>query len=200
MLLAAATSGWSSTVLYQFNGTADSPATSVPSGVTAGDLTQNHLTFQQGGETIFFTATDWPVGAFVTSYFEWSIAPGIDTLWIDYSAATFGYTIGTNPTFTTELRTSLDGFTSSIATEVSNAGISDYPADSLAELGRQTGTVTFRLYGYTNGNFGSSGFYNSSINIDGITVMTPEPSTGGLLAGAGLLLACLLRRSRKQAC
>jgi len=187
-------------VLYQFNGTADSPATSVPTGVTADDLIQNNLTFQQGAETIFFTATDWPVGAFGTSYFEWSISPGIGTLWIDYSAATFGYTIGTNPTFTTELSTGVDGFTSSIATEVSGAGITNYPSDSIAALGQQTGTVTFRLYGYTNGNFGSSGFYNSSININGLTVMTPEPSTGGLIAGGGLLLGRLRRRSRKQAC
>ena len=115
------------------------------------------------------------------------------TVALDYSLAAFDYAIGTNPTFTTDLRSSLDGFTSSLGLHTSSPGISDY-SDSIASLGQQSGTVTFRLYGSVDSNTGSSGFYAGNMDFNGIAVVVPEPSTGGLIAEAGLLLAYLRRR------
>ncbi len=147
--------------------------------------------------SLFFAAEDWLAGSYsATKYFERTVTPGSGVS-VDYTTATLQYTIGTNPTFTHEIRTSLDGFTSAIASHITNPAQETY-SDPLAALGIQTGAVTFRLYGQVSSVFGTSGLYagNMGIFADDGAVITPEPASLGLVAGT-LSLGLGLRRIRR---
>jgi hypothetical protein len=181
---------------YTFTGGSTTPLTSSISGLQGSDLTRNGVTPILLGNPNAFFGTDWPVGTYGSGYFQVTLTPdaGIS---IDYSLVSFDYTIGTNPTFTTELVSSVDGFTTPLSSHDSGAGITGY-SDSLAALGLQGGPVTFRMYGYVDSNFGSSGFYAGSVDFsataDPLVASTPEPSALNWFAGAGALLLVLLRR------
>jgi hypothetical protein len=132
------------------------------------------------------------------AYVEWTVAPNPSYV-VDYTSATLDYTIGTNPTFTHEIRTSLDGYTGAIASHTTNAGSTVY-SDPLTVLGIRTDPVTFRLYGQVDAASGASGFYNSSMSItapDGaVYAAVPEPASLSLVAGL-LSMGLVLRRLRR---
>ncbi|NCQ67982.1 MAG: PEP-CTERM sorting domain-containing protein [Microcystis aeruginosa L111-01] len=107
------------------------------------------------------------------------------------------------------LRSSVDGFTSNLGTQVSLTGISNTYSFDLSSLAPQTSPVQFRLYGL-NANSSQVFFYGgNSANVAGggfvalngdITptggggVSTPEPSGIVSLIAVGALGAASLRR------
>jgi hypothetical protein len=192
---------WNATLaLYVFDGTDNVPVTTTLAGISASNLTQHGLTQAQVGAPLFFAASDWPVNAFGASYFELTLTPNPSTL-VDFSTVTLDYTIGTNPVFNTELRSSVDGFTTSLATHLNPSGISVH-SDALAALGVQSGPVTFRLYGFAvDDSFGSSGFYNSSLsfNTTADPIVIPEPASLTMIAvGSVVLLSGLSRKKMRS--
>lgn len=193
--LAGALPGWSGTLaLWSFDGNGTVPVNSTAVGVTAGDLTQVNLT-NASSSSLFFSASDWPVGNYGNSYFEFSITPD-SGLALDFTSGTMDYVIGTNPSFTIELFSSADGFTTALSSHTDSAGIQSY-SDSLAAIGSQSGTVTFRLYGFVDTTSGQSGFYGGSMALNGSLVESvPEPASWMLVAGGGLALIGLSRRRR----
>jgi hypothetical protein len=180
--------------LWLFTGGDPIPVNTTEANVSAGDLSRNGVT-PVTTNTIQYSATDWPIGAYGGGYFELSLTAD-DGFLIDYSTVTFHYVIGTNATFTTELVSSVDGYSSPLSSHVSSPGTPTYD-DSLAVLGEQSGTVTFRLYGYTD-NSNPAGLYagNLSFNsaVEPVVSSTPEPSSIALLFGGGLALAIARRR------
>jgi len=93
---------------------------------------------------------------------------------------------------------SVDGYASALSTHVDPVGVQTY-SDSLAALGAQSGAVTFRIYGYVDANFGTSGLYagNASFNSSSQAVIasgTPEPSSLALIFGGGLAIVISWRR------
>src|SRR5690348_15765436 len=133
--LAAAAPGSAGTLaLYVFDGGDPEPVTSSVAGLIGSDLTRNGVVPDQTGDSFSDVGTDWPTAAYSsTAYYEVTLTPAVDYA-IDYSTVTFDYTIGSNPTFTTEILSSVDDFTTPLSSHVSNAGISGY-SDSLAALG-----------------------------------------------------------------
>ena len=107
------------------------------------------------------------------------------------------------------LRSSVDGFTSNLGTQVSLTGLFNTYSFDLSSLAPQTGPVQFRLYGL-NANTSTVSFYGqNSANVAGggfvalngdITptgggpVSTPEPSSIVGLIAVGALGAASLRR------
>jgi hypothetical protein len=197
--LAAAPCAWSGTLaIYLFDGTANpKPATSVVPGLIAGDLSMHGLTLGSS-DHLFFSGNDWPINAYSgTAYFEVTLAP-VAPYAIDYSSVTFDYTIGTNPTFTIELLSSVDGFTTPLSTHVNAPGITGQH-DSLASLGIQTGPVTLRLFGFVDATSGQSGFYTGNLSFNGSNaILTPEPQSSWLLAASSIALLAFARRLRSE--
>ena len=182
--------------LWLFGTSDPHPVTSTEANLSAGVLSRNGVT-PVATDSLFYNATDWSVGAYGTGYYQLSLTPNAG-FQIDYSTVTFDYVVGSNPTFTTKLVSSVDGFSSALSTHVDSPGVSSY-SDPLAALGVQSGTVTFRIYGYVDNNSGSSGLYagNVTFNSTGESVAgsgTPEPSSLALIFAGGLALAFARRR------
>ena len=105
------------------------------------------------------------------------------------------------------LRSSVDGFTSNLGTQVSLTGVFNTYSFDLSSLAPQTGPVQFRLYGL-NADSSTIWFYaENSANVAGggfvalngditpaPTVSTPEPSGIVSLIAVGALGAASLRR------
>jgi hypothetical protein len=190
----------SSLVLYTFTASDPQPVTSSDPNLTASPLSRIGVTDAVTGG-LFYTGTDWPVAAFSAAYYELTVAPHAG-YYIDFSSVDLDYTIGTNPTFTSEVLTSLDGYTTPVpgTSHVSSAGSSPYN-DSLASLGQQSGPVTLRIYGYVDSNFGASGLYAGSLDLASagpavIATATPEPASFALFGAGGLALLAARRRRR----
>jgi len=186
--------------LWVFTGADPIPVNSTEANLSAGDLSRNGIT-PIATTTLFYNGTDWSVGDYGKGYFELSLTPDAG-FQIDYSTVTFDYVVGSNPSFTTKLVSSVDGFSSALSTHTDAAGSATY-SDSLAALGVQSGTVTFRVYGFVDGNFGSSGLFGGSVAFnspDEAVVVTdaPEPSSLALIFGGGLALA-IARRGLSRA-
>ena len=182
--------------LWVFNGSDPIPVTTTEANVSAGDLSRNGIT-PIATDTLFYNGTDWSVGDYGAGYYELSLTPDAG-FQIDYSTVTFDYIVGSNPTFTTKLVSSVDGFTSALSTHTDSPGSASY-SDSLAALGVQSGTVTFRVYGFVDGNFGSSGLFGGSVSFNSTdeavgATGAPEPSSFALIFGGGLALAIVRRR------
>jgi hypothetical protein len=193
LILAAAVPGRSSyLVLYSFNGTGDVPATSSAAGVTGGDLTQNGLTAVTGN-SLLFSATNWPGAFSLCCYFDVTITPdpGVS---IDYSYINLDYTISAVPGAGTWIYSSVDGFASTIlvAAETSTAGPTSY-SNSLENLGVQSGPVEFRWYVFGVSSSDQAGLSGGSMDFR----ITPEPAPGHLLAAAALWIAYLRRRRQR---
>jgi hypothetical protein len=174
-------------------------------------------TFGQNG---FVVAAGWAPGLAPDPgrYFEWSVtaAPGSSIQFNSMALALLRGIQGANHGAELwDLRASTDGFASSIL--VQTLDISASGADTqtifsidLSALGSQTGTVTFRLYGYDyTSAVDYSGFGNDSgwviagtgvnLGIDGTVVsLVPEPGSLPLLAGGLVLLAALRRRRLRK--
>ena len=105
------------------------------------------------------------------------------------------------------LRSSVDGFTNNLGTQVSlTTSLNTYSFD-LSSLAPQTGPVQFRLYGLNADSFQVYSYGENSVNVAGggfvalngditptPTVSTPEPSGIVSLIAVGALGAASLRR------
>jgi hypothetical protein len=135
-------------------------------------------------------------------YFEFGVTP--DAL-NQIALTSVQYTVAALSTPTWELRSSLDGFTANfgVHTIPLNATQHDF-TDDISSLGTQTGTVTFRLYGYNSTGVNNDGLVNNigtfggdpgqNLIINGAVSAVPEPHQFALIAGLGLLVFAAFRQ------
>ena len=183
--------------------------------VSGTDLTPVNVTPWPGGFCCFTAAADWGSGAAgpdLTRYYEFSVtaAAGFAILYQDISLSLFRGIQGANHGAQLwQLRASHDGFASALASFDISASAADeqilFSAVDISAVGRQLGTVTFRLYGY---DYTSPADYSGLGNHPGpfpllgsgtnLTVggqVVPEPMTLTQL-GLGLAVLARARRSR----
>jgi len=159
-----------------------------------------------------------------TIFYQFSVTPhaGFQITYNTLTFAVFANGIGANKW---QLWGSTDGFvndpgrpnTFSLMPErvLTTAGEQDVFSPSLVALGTQSGTVTFRLYGYndSSGGVNSAGLGNGAIGLTGtgsnvllsgtvnsaiVNSTTPEPSACAAVLGvAALAFAAINRRARK---
>jgi hypothetical protein len=191
-------------------------------GVTAADLvavgvTPWPLTSQDG----FVVASGWAPGASADPgrYFEWSVTAAVGTA-IQFDSLTLALLRGVqganHGAQLWDLRASTDDFGVSDVflqtLDISGSGVDEqviFVVD-LSALGAQSGTVTFRLYGYDytsatdySGLGNDSGWViagsGADLGIEGSMVtLVPEPRTA-LLFGAGLAALAARRRGTARA-
>jgi hypothetical protein len=204
---------------------ANAPGSGAAVGYTAPDVTGSPLmavgvspwTF---GETGFVAAAGWAPGLTPdpAKYFEWSVSV-VNGSSIQFGSMALALLRGiqgaNHGAQLWDLRASTDFFASSLLLQTLD--ISSSPADTqtifnvnLGALGTQTGTVTFRLYGYDyTSPTDYAGFGNDSgwviygtgvdLGIDGTVIAnTPEPGSLALV-GLGLVLLVAVRRAGVQA-
>lgn len=198
-LLALAAPSWSATLVSQYifqTGVDPAPNTFVVPHLSSSGIGHPGLTLATN-DTLFFSANNWPIGAFAGAYYEITLTPDPDYL-IDFSTVEFDYVLGSNETFTTGLFSSVDSYTTNLGPHSAAPGIGTY-GDSLAVLGTQSNAVTFRLYGFVDANSGQSGLYGGSASFFAdsdpmVFTGVPEPRTLGLLGVGALVLSCLRAR------
>ena len=172
---------------------------------TAGINRENDPIFLLGGST----TNGWNTGSTVNTsqYVEFAVQPGagfqVDFTNLQLNAAQ------TETQLDLVLRSSVDGFTNNLGTQVNlTTSFNTYSFD-LSSLAPQTGPVQFRLYGLNASGPGVLFIANNSTNVAGggfvalngdITptggggVSTPEPSGIVSLIAVGALGAASLRR------
>jgi len=155
----------------------------------------------------YFFFDGWSTGGIDTSkYYSFTITPN-SGFQIDFS--TVAYTLSSEEASTYELRSSVDTFSSTLATHTLNPGVTrdqNTFADNLS-LGVQTVPVTFRLYGYNsnlseglaNNDFAFGGDPGGDLSIFGTVSAVPEPHEYAVVTGIGLLLFSIYRRGRLPA-
>jgi hypothetical protein len=171
-------------------------------GLSETDLAMVGLTRALLDNPKFFASNGWTVGQYSdTKYFEWTVTTDPSYVF-DYTTATLDYQIVVSRPFTYEIRSSVDGFTTAIASHRSTADFTSY-SDSLAALGVQAGAVSFRLYGQMEAMGGPSGFYGGSMRVtadDGALIAAvPEPANIGLVLTGLVSLGLMLWRRTARA-
>jgi len=203
------------------NGSPVTPTTA--SGVTAATLT----TTASPGTSLSgtFAKTLWGAGLSLdsTKYMTWSVTPTAGNQ-IDFTGANATFSLffnGDSPSVhgadTWDLHASTDGFVSSdisLATGMSlgSTFLAQIPETvSLGTLATQTGTVTFRLYGYNDNkqvagqdsaglgnNTGTLTGTGGNLLVQGTVSAVPEPSSYAAVFGAlAFGFVFLTRRLRK---
>ena len=204
---------------------ANAPGSGASVGFTATDVTATALTAVgvtpwTFGQTGFVAAAGWAPGLVADpgKYFEFSVtvASGSGVQFNSMGLALLRGIQGANHGAQLwDLRASTDGFATSVL--VQTLDISSSAADTqvifsvdLSALGTQTGTVTFRLYGYDYtspadyaglGNDSGWVIFGTGVDlgIDGTVVsVVPEPASLPLV-GLGLVLVAAVRRSAARA-
>jgi hypothetical protein len=133
------------------------------------------------GGTEYFGENGWPAGSINTSmYMQFSLTPltgyqlDISTLVLSLRRSNTGSPAGSGPV-SWSLRSSLDGFTSDIATGSMTHVYANYTVTPGSSFLNLYSTVTFRLYGYntTVSSGGSSRFVIDNITVNGIGYLLP---------------------------
>lgn len=172
---------------------------------TAGIFRPNQSVFVLGSPV----SNGWNTGSTVNTsqYVEFAVQPGAG-FQVDFTNLQLNASMDEG-NLNLVLRSSVDGFTSNLGTQVSLTGLFNTYSFDLSSLAPQTGPVQFRLYGL-NANTSTVSFYGqNSANVAGggfvalngdITptgggpVSTPEPSSIVGLIAVGALGAASLRR------
>lgn len=141
-------------------------------------------------------------------YFEFSVSADAGYEF-DIDSITFGARRASGGTGANNLalRSSLDGFSTNLATQGITGTAAD-PTEVIFNLGESvqsvTGTVVFRIYGYArtaaNANYGIlvlSADSNAPFTINGSVSAIPEPGSFAVLAGAAAVAVAGLRRRRR---
>jgi hypothetical protein len=183
------------------------PADLTAGSVSAGDLTVGPDLFTYSNSNPgYFSASEWPASFDKSdAYISFSLTPDAGKQ-IEYSSLNFVWAQGSPvapPQFV--VRSSADDYTADLFTATYDpSGPATHTVDvDLSGLAPQSGTVTFRLYGYgTVGqdSGGLAGLQGSDQNggpliVSGTVSPAPEPATLGLL-GVGAI-GLLMRRRRK---
>jgi hypothetical protein len=173
--------------------------TSVPANLTASVLSATGLEplwFDNGFDG-HFLFRHWQEGSAPVpndKYISFTVTP-TPGYQIDFSLIT--YTVGSRvPGASWQLRSSVDNYTSSFATHVTQPGpdADQYVfSDNASSLGAQTGPVTFRLYGFNEVSTNYSGLLNNrgffggqegrDLTVDGtLTLITSVPPSATFVA------------------
>jgi hypothetical protein len=207
---AAIVAGWS-----QFNAaraTYPKAANTVGANITSTGLDTAGITRLDEPASIFVLGSspnEWNTGSTVNTsqYVEFAVQPGAG-FQVDFTNLQLNAKQDENR-LDLVLRSSVDGFTSNLGTQVSlTTSFNTYSFD-LSSLAPQTGPVQFRLYGLNANSSGVFFYGENSANVAGggfvalngdITptgggpVSTPEPSGIVSLIAVGALGAASLRR------
>lgn len=179
---------------------------------TATDLVAVNVTPWPGGYCCFTAAAGWSLAFDASRYFEFSVTadPGHSIAYDSITLSLFrGISGATHGAESWQLRSSVDAFGSTLAgfSLAGSAGDEQvlFAGVDISALGTQSGTVTFRLYGYdytAPGDYSGLGAQpgttpltgtGSNLILDGTVV--PEPSTA-VLVTLGLIVLGSRRRAR----
>jgi len=141
--------------------------------ISTADFSAGVPTHSYNGGTEYFGENGWPSGALNTAmYMQFSLTPSagyqldISSLVLTIRRSNTGSPAGAGPN-SWALRSSLDGFTTTIASGSMTYNYANYTVTPGSSFLNLYGTVTFRLYGYnTTVNPGG----NNRLVIDNITV------------------------------
>ncbi len=185
--------------------------------LTGSDLTAAGVNLLRNYGSGVYTASNWAQSHSpdAKKYFAWSVTPdeGYEISYdnIDLSLVR-GNWRSAHGAESWVLRASLDGFESSaidlLSWDISGSNYDEiqlFTDQDISALGTQSGTVSFRLYGFdADGRSDYSGLAyahpdlsgtGTNLNIYGDVRATPEPMTIGLMTIGGAGLVC---RRRKQ--
>ncbi|MBS1605635.1 MAG: hypothetical protein JST42_23420 [Bacteroidetes bacterium] len=176
-------------VSWGFNSTlAGSPASHI--SASAVSLGSSIVSNSFNGSTEFYGQDGWPAGAIdANAYLQFTVSPSTGyTLVLNSVAMTVrrsntGSPSGAGPT-SWALRSSLDGYTTDLATNSMTYNYATYTVTLPAVFQNLTGAVSFRLYGYntTINSGGTSRFVYDNISIAGQAI-------SGLLAEQSIVLS-----------
>ena len=195
-------------------------ATSVLSGVTAGNLSLGSGLSGAGSFSNAFVGDNWSSGAIdLTDYLSFSVANSASGSLITYQSVVFSLYNNFEGAGNWQLRSSVDGYSAALAAGAFSgifAGGLLVTAD-VSALGTRSGTVEFRIYTFNNtgaptefplqrGIRGTGGSGQGLTVNGGISVAaaapTSVPAMGSwallLLSGLVFALASVVARSRKQ--
>jgi hypothetical protein len=224
-LLVASSAGAAPIATWDIAGATGQSATLVFAApdITAADLVAVGVTpWPNASQSGFVVASGWAPGAAPDAgrYFEWSVTAGAGTA-IEFDSLTLALLRGvqgaSHGAQLWDLRASTDGFGASDVLlqtlDISGSGADEQVSFvvDLSTLGTQSGTVSFRLYGYDytsaadySGLGNDSGWLISGTGVDlgidgNIVTLVPEPGTAVLLlAGLTLLGAAHQRTGRRS--
>jgi len=149
--------------------------------VSTADYSGSVPTHSFNGGTEYFGENGWPTGVINTSmYMQFTLTPltgyqlDISTLVLRLRRSNTGSPAGSGPTGWT-LRSSLDGYTTNIATGSMTHNYADYTITPGAGFINIYTAVTFRLYGYnaTVSSGGSNRFVIDNIKANGVGYLLP---------------------------
>jgi hypothetical protein len=190
-------------------------ASTAPSSVYSGITTSNVQLAggwgaASGSGTLFISnPTNVPTAAISTSqYVSVEVNPLLDNT-VSYDSVSFRFggdntSAGTDCTFTLELRSSLDNYTSVLGTTsyaaLRSSGQLNFTTTSfdlsvIPSFQEVSSPTTFRFYVYDNSNVNTT---KIAVRLDDISVygsVIPEPATIGML-GLGMLIVITARRIR----
>ena len=210
LLAACGQSCWAELILYSTTGAPGdqsftAPSTSAANG-SAGNLVRGSgLTANSGSGSI--NSRDWTQSATPDSadYYGFSFTANAGFR-ATYTTLSFAETRSSTGIRAFEVRSSLDGFGT-----FASQGVFINPDDvltrqrsvSLSGLTNLTGTVDFRIYGYSaEGTVGTwrlqNNLANNGIVLDGTITAVPEPTSLTLLSVAGFVGLVTAHRRRKS--
>jgi len=134
----------------------------------------------------------------VGDYIEFTISAN-SGFEIDYTDLTVALQRSNSPGSATDvfLRTSLDGYTSTVGTASPTTSFAEYTISlSSIEFQNVSSDITFRLYAF-GGDTATSSLRHDNLTVLGTVTAIPEPATTGLLMTAGVVAFAGFRRKRK---
>jgi hypothetical protein len=209
---AAIVAGWNqfNALTASYPKAADTVGTNITStGLNTAGIDRFNLPSFALGDSGIINVNGWNTSSTVNTsqYVEFAVQPGAG-FQVDFTNLQLNASMDEG-NLNLVLRSSVDGFTSNLGTQVSLTGLFNTYSFDLSSLAPQTGPVQFRLYGL-NANTSTVSFYGqNSANVAGggfvalngdITptgggpVSTPEPSSIVGLIAVGALGAASLRR------